>query len=280
LWTLTYFYADPVTGNDVNVANIVTETTPFNVSAHILLAGVRKVYSRQDPTRPLLKSPGAALLSDQVVGDMPLASTTLYGKAKLAADLDTASGEVVQGNDQRVNTPIQALAARFSTLQAGLNVSFANLGANILEIASATFSVAIYDLSWMSGGALPKTTGAIPFTPKFAIFSNVCYTPGNPDVGHELYHPTVSLGFATSVGVQRAIAKINAQDGASANGCTGYASVVAGSLLDSDQVGGVDGYLTNFGAGVTFSVTQFTAAGIIVTASGNVQGRMQVLVVG
>lgn len=50
--------------------------------------------------------------SDQVVGDIPLATETLAGKVVLAADGDTASSEAVQGDDSRL-----AVAARMTAVR-------------------------------------------------------------------------------------------------------------------------------------------------------------------
>lgn len=81
-WTLAYYYTDGA-GAEQAVADISTDTTV--ALTDIRLVGVAKVFSRNDPNRPLFDSQ-VARLSDQVVGDIPTATTGVQGKVLAAAN--------------------------------------------------------------------------------------------------------------------------------------------------------------------------------------------------
>lgn len=76
VWTLSYFYIDGA-GAEQAVADISTDTTV--ALTDIRLVGVPKVFSKNDPNRPLFDST-VSRLSDQVVGDIPTATTSVQGK--------------------------------------------------------------------------------------------------------------------------------------------------------------------------------------------------------
>lgn len=80
VWTLNYFYTSAA-GAETAVADISTdaETTPTDLQ----LVGTPKTFSKNDPSRPLFDS-NVARLSDQLVGDIPTATTTQEGKVLAA----------------------------------------------------------------------------------------------------------------------------------------------------------------------------------------------------
>ena len=71
--------------------------------------------------------------SDQLAGDIPLATTAQAGKVVLAPDLDTSATKAVTGADSRVNFPIQGqgVAGRFEKVRAGANVVLADVGGQL-----------------------------------------------------------------------------------------------------------------------------------------------------
>ena len=97
-WILSYYYQD-ASGGESPVTDMAadTSTTPTDIR----LVGVRKVFSRNDPARPLFDS-AVARISDVVAGDVPHATTSLSGKVTLAANLGTSANTVVQATDDRV----------------------------------------------------------------------------------------------------------------------------------------------------------------------------------
>jgi hypothetical protein len=96
IWTLSYFYLN-ASGVETAVVAIETETEG-GAPTNLRLLGVPKVFSRNDPTRPLFDST-VYLMSDQVVGDIPSATTTVLGKVLAARVAGDKAGAVsrVQG---------------------------------------------------------------------------------------------------------------------------------------------------------------------------------------
>jgi hypothetical protein len=81
VWTLAYYYID-----NAGVETAMDPSTDATVApTDLQLAGVPKVFSRNDPARPLFDSP-VARQTDQVAGDIPIATPTIYGKVKKIAD--------------------------------------------------------------------------------------------------------------------------------------------------------------------------------------------------
>jgi len=77
VWTLAYLYID---GAGAEQTMDPSSDTSGVAPTDIRLVGTPVVFSRNDPARPLFQS-GVARLSDQVVGDIPTATTTVQGKA-------------------------------------------------------------------------------------------------------------------------------------------------------------------------------------------------------
>jgi len=81
-WTLAYHYIDAVGAEQtMDPSTDTSGAAPTDVR----LVGTPRVYSSNDDARPLFSS-SVARLSDQLVGDIPLATTTAPGKVELATD--------------------------------------------------------------------------------------------------------------------------------------------------------------------------------------------------
>lgn len=94
VWTLSYFYTSAA-GVETAIAAIETETEG-GAPTNLRLIGVAKVFSRNDPSRPLFDST-VYRLSDQLVGDIPSATTAEEGKvfaARVAGDKAGAVSKV------------------------------------------------------------------------------------------------------------------------------------------------------------------------------------------
>lgn len=244
-WTLTYLYVDAA-GAEQSMDP--SADTAGVAPTDIRLIGTPKVYSRNDPARPLFSS-SVARLSDQLAGDIPYATEAAPGKVQLAADGDTAAGEAVQGDDARVNTPIQAqdsggaaIGTRFSHLREGTDISLTDLGGNILEIASASgvgsnfFITPVTTLAAIGGTV--NISGALGFTPKLAIF---VFTGG-------------TAGDDFGVGM--------AKDAIGAN--QRYATDLKGGVSGS----GTGSVFNDTGAAITYTVSTFDATGVFLTHAG------------
>ena len=107
VWTLSYFYLDAA-----GVETVVDLSTIPSPPADILLAGVRKVFSDNDPARPLFSTQNGVIVSDQLVGDIPLASITQAGKVELATSAESIAGLAVQADDTRLLTQNENDAAQ------------------------------------------------------------------------------------------------------------------------------------------------------------------------
>jgi len=106
VWTLSYFYTSAA-GAETAVAAIETDCT--RVPANLQMACIRKVFSRNDPNRPLFST--GVVLSDQVAGDIPVATTSVEGKVRLAANVDVLANRVVQSDNTRLLTQDERNAA-------------------------------------------------------------------------------------------------------------------------------------------------------------------------
>jgi hypothetical protein len=124
-WTLTYRYIDAL-GVEQTVTNISTDCV--SVPTDVKLVGTPKVFSENDPSRPLFDST-LARLSDQVAGDIPDATETVRGKALFATDGETTALEAVQGSDVRL-TGITARANAGATTARRPRFHFLN-GSNV-----------------------------------------------------------------------------------------------------------------------------------------------------
>jgi len=198
VWTLSYYYKD-ASGAEQTVDP--STLTPAPTDVH--LVGVPKVFSRNDPNRPLFTSE-VYRVSDQVAGDIPDGTEAQKGKVQFAANLDTASLEAVQGNDSRVNTPIQAedsggnpVGTRFSHLKAGANITLSDAGGGRVGIAAAGAAAGVTSLSpGAKTGAVNLTSGA-GMSVADAGGQNISITRSAPRVrGH--FTATASCGPSAS----------------------------------------------------------------------------------
>jgi len=112
---------------------------------------------------------------------LPDATTTIKGKVELAANLENAANVVVQGNDDRVNSPIQGVTipGRFTHVQAGTNVVFSPSGSNLI-------------INVPTGG----TGGTGPTGPPGPGFNNFQYGPVSPILSAGPISYSISTSFA------------------------------------------------------------------------------------
>jgi hypothetical protein len=99
-WTLSYRYIDG-SGNETGPTDITTETTLGGGLSDIRMVKVAKIYESNDTARPIF--PSGVSLTDQLVGDIPAATETVYGKVVFATDGENAAFEAVQANDTRLS---------------------------------------------------------------------------------------------------------------------------------------------------------------------------------
>jgi len=207
--TLSYYYTD-ASGVEQPVTDISTDTT--SAPTDLRLVGVPEVFSRNDPTRPLFDS-AVVRQSDQLVGDIPLATESSPGKVQLAADLDTAANEAVQGNDQRVNTPVQAedsggaaVGGRYSHLREGTSITLNDLGGGRLEISSAS---APTPAEWERVGSdsFSGTVGANDGSASWHTVMSVTFSA----LANEVVFVSIMGMFAEDAGVRLAVDGSDAQ---------------------------------------------------------------------
>jgi len=196
-WTLSYYYQD-----SSGVEQTIDPSTLTPAPTDVRLIGVPKVYSNNDPTRPLFPS-SLARISDQIAGDIPDGSTTQKGKVQFATDGDTAALEAVQGSDTRVNTPMLAQdsgglpvgggTGRFSTIREGSNVTFTNIGGGIFRV-DATGASGVTSLSpgTKTGAVTLAGTGGITVTDGGGSTININHPSGSHYVSR--YSGSVAIG--------------------------------------------------------------------------------------
>lgn len=113
VWTLTYLFVDS-TGSETSFdPSSDLEAVPSDVR----LVGVRKVFSRNDPSRPLFDS-AVGRLSDQVVGDIPTATLTVEGKVRSASGAPAVPVAGVVNAAQNNGVPF-VVGAPYHTLDYG-----------------------------------------------------------------------------------------------------------------------------------------------------------------
>lgn len=120
VWTITYYALDN-TGTEIAV-NVTTDITTSPTDLRLI--GVAKVFSRNDPARPLFPS-SVGRLSDLAAADIPTATTTVQGKVLEGANKPGSSipvtGTVHRVEDSTLASPltIPAHTLRFSGALAG-----------------------------------------------------------------------------------------------------------------------------------------------------------------
>jgi len=140
VWTLTYFANVAGTETAVDVDTDIT-TSPTDIR----LIGVPTVFSQNDPARPLFPD-SVARLSDLAAADIPPASLTVEGKAKIASDGSTSAADTALAtNDARTG-------AAKGRANAGAVSGFQQ---TIRLIQSGTITVALVE----AGGELQFTIG-------------------------------------------------------------------------------------------------------------------------
>jgi hypothetical protein len=201
VWTLTYYYTD-ATGVETAVADIAAETDG-GAPADLRLAGVPKVYSFDDPNRPLFDS-SVVRVADQVVGDIPVATTTQAGKVMLATDGETTAGEAVQGNDARLTGPQVRRNSGGSTLRRhrlnlieSTNITIAIADDAVNDEVDITISAAgLGTYRVRSNGAVISGTGDLSLAPS----DGIAYTPRLAIVIGSFPGPFTNVGFAVGTG--------------------------------------------------------------------------------
>jgi hypothetical protein len=255
VWTLSYFYLSAV-GAETAVVAIETETEG-GAPTNLRLVATPKVFSRNDPARPLFDST-AYRLSDQVVGDIPMATTTVPGKVELATNGEAIAGVVVQGNDDRLDGVFArlnsggAVSGRRSRLNLieGTGMSIAIVddpGSDEIDVTLTVTSPGTYRAR--SNGATVSGTGNLSLAP----VDGIAYTPRLAlNIGQFGATPQI-VGAAVSASVE-ACAVIQ--------GVNFACSINFTNFIDSTVVGGGD--TLNI---TTFDITDVFATRTLGTAS-------------
>lgn len=175
VWTLTYLFRDAA-GAETSMDPAADTSGP--APTDVQLVAVRKVFSFNDPARPVFNS-DTERLSDQLAGQIPDGDASgLKGKVEFAPDLNTDALKAVQGNDTRLASPIKAddlggtpIGTRYDTLRENGGVSLTDLGGGELGISlpagslvsrtkvTRTANSAINN-GIGTGGAVPQIGGA------------------------------------------------------------------------------------------------------------------------
>lgn len=133
VWTLTYFY--------VNAAGAETSMDPSTDTADtaptdLRLVGSRKIFSRNDPARPMFDS-AVGRLSDQIVGDIPTATPTVQGKVVAAASGSPTPPQAGVFNiAQNAGVPVAGGNEPYHTINA-LGGGLASPAAGVLTLPAA-----------------------------------------------------------------------------------------------------------------------------------------------
>jgi len=267
VWTLAYFYID---GTGAETSMDPSADTGGPAPTDLQLVGVPKVYSANDPARPLFDS-NVARLSDQLVGTIPDGSETVKGKVEFAPSGGTASLEAVQGNDSRLGAVTgRANAGAVSGLQPVVRlIQGANVTVSLLEAGGELqFTIA----AAAAGGGNTNAVASLAYVA----------TLGNPS-----FNPA----FATNANMAVVLTR-DSGNGAMVGVCIGAGGVTAQGCLTIDGIGGteqaafVDGVVAAFSNSpfnqYTYSMTSFTNALITMTRAGadvvtTITGRILVL---
>lgn len=218
IWTFNYKYRD-ASGAE-QTANITND--PPSAPTSVKLAGVPKVYSMNDPSRPLFANP-LVQLSDQVVGDIPQATVDDYGKVRFAHDGESTALEALQSSDSRIPSPGEkaALAGTSGTPSGGnkyVTNSDPRLVSSVQNVYFATYtgvlslgggvSACLFESNVVQSGVISTTSGTGVFTVSEAGFYEViCAVSGVGVASYnvELFQPSGNSGSVPGNGKASAI---------------------------------------------------------------------------
>lgn len=178
VWTVNYFYTD-ATGAVASVVNIATDATV--VPTDLRLVGVRKVYSRNDPARPLFDS-SVARISDVVAGDIPTGTSVLQGKLRIEAGGSLTAADLALGTSDARTGAVRgrAGAGAVSGYQkiiritgSGITVGLVEAGGELQFTLTAVGGAApggINQSAVASGGGTPNISVNPGFTPRLVFY--------------------------------------------------------------------------------------------------------------
>ncbi len=138
VWTLSYYYQDAA-----GAEQAIDPSTLTPAPSDVRLMGVPKVYSQNDPTRPLFPS-SIARISDQIAGDIPYATTSQAGKVQLVVDGGTTATHVPQATDSRLGRVTAAERAATSGVLLGVGTP-SGLRREVAFVQGTGSSIAVYD---------------------------------------------------------------------------------------------------------------------------------------
>lgn len=132
-WTAAYFYLNAA-GVETVITDISDPAEVPDTPTDLRLAGVPEVFSWNDPTRPLFDS-SFQRVSDQVVADIPTATTTVQGKALGATGSPAIPliGTVNEAED--AGGPVAG--GPWHRLYINQAAAFTDLGSGVLQINAA-----------------------------------------------------------------------------------------------------------------------------------------------
>lgn len=132
VWTLAYHYVDAAGAEQTMDPSADTDGP---APTDLRLVGVPKVFSRNDPNRPLFPS-DVSRLSDQIAGDIPLATLTVPGKVLSAAGAPATPVAGVFNAAQNAGVPVPGGNAPYHTINA-LGGGLVSPGPGILNFPGA-----------------------------------------------------------------------------------------------------------------------------------------------
>lgn len=274
-WTLTFFALDAGTENPF---------TPATVNISWFWHEVFDAY-----TRPVI-NPLFEIPSDQVAGEVPLATTTLPGRVQLATDGDTVATHAVVGSDSRLGQIKVAnnLTATGSAVGVGLT---SGLESVLNFITGSGMSIAIVEdpttkrisLTFANtspgGGGPPAYTG----TPQPDIAGGAAGNPANYSAGSHQHTPssfytqqtvfqhftqtgaaTITTGFTPRLLIALALnGSIISVGAAVAVGKQAAVAISTGGGTNESSANAITS-----GSSGTWAVSQFNTTSVIVSPSG------------
>lgn len=240
-------------------------------------------------TRPVI-NPLFSIPSDQVAGEVPIATTSLPGRVQLAPDGGVTAGQAVQADDSRlgrvkiqnagVQTGVALGAGATSGLEGIVNVIAGNSGISIAVYEDAgTGKVTIVFTNTSPGGGGPPAYGG---TPQPDVAGGAAGNPANYAAGTHQHTPstfytiqrtflhqsqttavTVNTGFTPRMMLALAHQGNIVSVGAALSQAQQAAVSVSGSGAN-ENTGQV---ITSLTAG-TWAVSQFNATSVVINPSG------------
>lgn len=157
VWTLSYFYENDA-GVETAITNMTTQSVVTLTAIH--MASVPKVYSLNDPNRPLFAA--GAITLGKVAGEIPFATTSSPGivLALATSPSDVTAGHVVQANDARLGT-IEAELDGGGTVGKAPLINFVE-GTNVTMTVALVGGVITVTINSTASGSFPGFGGTPP----------------------------------------------------------------------------------------------------------------------